>query len=104
MLVGHDMVKYSVCVIPHNDEPSMRARRESMAGWGEELVVADFSAPIEGIGVYRCGIKTPDGYGVRSVLQSATSKVEAVRGGVILTSDARTCVGGACNVSLSGLS
>ena len=73
------MVKYSVCVIPHNDEPGMRARLESVAGWGEELVVVDFPVPIEGIGVYRCGIRTFDGYGLRSVLQSATSKVEAVR-------------------------
>lgn len=31
----------------------MRARLESVAGWGEELVVVDFPVPIEGIGVYR---------------------------------------------------
>ena len=73
------MVKYSVCVIPHNDEPGMRSRLESVAGWGEESVVVDFPVPIGGIGVYRCGIRTLDGYGVRSVLQSATSQMEAVR-------------------------
>jgi len=72
------MAKYSVCDLAYNDEPSMRTRLESVAGCGEELVVVDFPVPIERV-LYRCGIRNLDGYCIRSVLQSATSKVEAVR-------------------------
>lgn len=79
MLAGHDMAQYSVCGLAYNDEPSMRARLESVAGCGEELVVVDFPVTIEWISLYCCGIRNLDGYGVRSVLQLATSKVEAVR-------------------------
>ena len=79
MLAGHDMAQYSVCGLAYNDEPSMRALLESVAGCGEELVVVDFH------GTDRTGRhilprhRSLDGYGIRSVLQSATSKVEAVR-------------------------
>ena len=79
MLAGDDMAKYSVCDLAYNDEPHMRTRLESVAGCGEELVVVDFH------GTDRTGRhilprhRSLDGYGIRSVLQSATSKVEAVR-------------------------
>jgi hypothetical protein len=73
------MAKYPVCDLAYNDEPHMRACLESVAGWGVELVVVDFH------GTERLGRhvlprhRSLDGYGIRSVLQSATSKVEAVR-------------------------
>ena len=35
------MSKLSVYVIAYNDEPNMRACLESVAGWGDELVVVD---------------------------------------------------------------
>jgi glycosyltransferase involved in cell wall biosynthesis len=73
------MAKYSVCDLAYNDEPHMRACLESVADWGVELVVVDFH------GTDRLGRhilprrRSLDGYGIRSALQSATSKVEAVR-------------------------
>jgi hypothetical protein len=73
------MSKLSVYVIAYNNEPNMRACLESVAGRREESIVVDFPVSIGGIGVYRCGIRALDGYGVRSVLQLATSKMEAVR-------------------------
>ncbi len=33
--------KLSVYVIAYNDEPNMRACLESVAGWGDELIVVD---------------------------------------------------------------
>ena len=41
MLAEHDMAKHSVYVIDSNDEPNMQACLESVAGWGEELIVVD---------------------------------------------------------------
>ena len=35
------MFKLSVYVIAYNDEPNMRACLESVAGWGDELIVVD---------------------------------------------------------------
>ena len=35
------MSKFSVYVIAYNDEPNMRACLESVAGWGDELIVVD---------------------------------------------------------------
>ena len=35
------MTKLSVYVIAYNDEPNMRACLESVAGWGDELIVVD---------------------------------------------------------------
>ena len=35
------MSKLSVYVIAYNDEPNMRACLESVAGWGDELIVVD---------------------------------------------------------------
>jgi hypothetical protein len=70
------MAKYSICGLPYNDEPIMRTRLASVAGCGEELVVVDIPVPIEGV-LYCCGIRSLDGYGIRSVPQSATSKVKA---------------------------
>lgn len=43
------MAQYSVYGLAYNDEPSMRARLESVAGCGEELVVVDFPVTIEGV-------------------------------------------------------
>jgi len=73
------MAQFSVCGLAYNDEPHMRACLESVAGWRVELVVVDFH------GTDRLGRHilprhwSLDGYGIRYVLQSATSKVEAVR-------------------------
>jgi glycosyltransferase involved in cell wall biosynthesis len=35
------MSKLSIYVIAYNDEPNMRACLESVAGWGDELIVVD---------------------------------------------------------------
>jgi hypothetical protein len=86
------MVKYFVCVIPHNAEPGMRARLESVAGWGEELVVGDFPVSIEGVGIYRCGIRNLDGYGVQSVRNQPRVWWKPFIDGAILMPDVRTCV------------
>ena len=74
------MSKLSVYVIAYNDEPNMRACLESVAGWEEEeSIVVDFPCTDRRDRLYRCVIRVLDGYGVRSVLQLATSKMEAVR-------------------------
>jgi hypothetical protein len=73
------MAKYSVCDLAYNDEPSMRTCLESAAGCGEELVVVDFHGT-DRLGRYILPRhRSLDGYGIRSVLQSAPNKVEAVR-------------------------
>ena len=35
------LLNLSVYVIAYNDEPNMRACLESVAGWGDELIVVD---------------------------------------------------------------
>ena len=39
--VTANVPKVSVYVIAYNDEPNMRACLESVAGWGDELIVVD---------------------------------------------------------------
>jgi len=85
------MAQFSVCGLAYNDEPSMRTRLESVAGCGEELVVVDFPVPIEWV-LYCCGIRNLDGYGIRSVLQSATIRWKPFGDGVIFTPDVPTYV------------